>query len=122
MDDEKIADSMNEPLSDPIWVEIEVHEDDDGLNCYSGLASRELIEQIVNGSVDRERTFLRLDHMFWTKTNKETEWESASREVVEYGKGKNGNYKGSIYIRVDRIYLLSPLNGGADLQRRYIKQ
>ncbi len=122
MNDEKTTNQINEPLSDPIWIEVEVHEDDDGLNCYSGLANKELIDKIVSGSVERDRTFLRLDHVFWTKTKKETEWGSATREVVEYGKGGNGNYKGSIYIRVDRIFLLSPLNGGAELQRRYIKQ
>lgn len=103
-----------------IWIEVEVHEDADGLTCYSGLASYAQVQLLLNPDPAPAIKFLQLDHVFWTRTKKETEWAAACREVVEYGKGSNGNYLGPMYVRVDRIILISELKGGAELQRKYI--
>jgi hypothetical protein len=63
-----------------------------------------------------------LDHVCWTKTSKETEWAKESQTVIEYGKGKYGNQKGCMYFRVAHIVLISELNGGAELQRKYLNE
>lgn len=114
-----MSDFTQEEQPETIWIEVEVQEDDDGLNCYSGLAVKEQVEKILDGT--NTAPFLKLDHVFWIRTDKETEWEKERRKVVEYGKGRYGNQKGSMYFRVDKIILLSELRGGAELQRRFLK-
>ncbi len=114
--------AFSEEVPANIWVEIEVKEDDDGLNCYSGLAEKEQLDRIVESSGDGAPGFLRLDHVFWTRTEKESEWASEKRQVVELGKGRWGNHKGTMYFRTENIILVSPLHGGAELQRRYVKE
>lgn len=111
-----------EGQAEHIWVEIEVQEDDDGLNCYSGLAGKKQFDQIVSGGGECPLRFLRLDHVYWTRTNKESEWATESRQVVEYGKGRWGNHKGTMYFRAENILLVSELHGGAELQRRYVNE
>ena len=112
--------SSIEKLPELIWIEVEVQEDDDGLNCYSGLADKREFEQIVCGEGECSLRFLRLDHVYWIKTTQETEWSKETHEVVEYGKGRYGHQKGSMYFRVEHIILISELKGGAELQRKYI--
>ena len=113
---------LSDAQMDQIWVEIEVQEDDDGLNCYSGLAEKKQLDQIVNGGGECSLRFLHLEHVFWTRTVKESEWAPESRRVIEYGKGRWGNHKGSMYFRCDNIILISELHGGAELQRRYVNE
>ncbi len=105
-----------------IWVELEVQEDDEGLNCYCGLVEQAHFEQLVGGDADGPLRFLRLEHVFWTRTRKDADWEEERRQVVELGRGRWGNHKGSMYFRVDNIILISPLHGGAELQRRYVNK
>lgn len=114
--------AFSEEVPANIWVEIEVKEDDDGLNCCSGLAEREQIDRIVGSGGECPVGFLRLDHVLWTRTDKESEWASEKRQVVELGKGRWGNHKGTMYFRTKNIILISPLHGGAELQRRYVKE
>ncbi|MDF7825616.1 hypothetical protein P4B35_16435 [Pontiellaceae bacterium B12227] len=112
----------SESLPDQVWLEVEVCEDGDGLNSYSGLADRGQFEQVVLGNGTCELRFLKLEHVFWVRTDKDSEWAEEKRRVMEYGKGRWGNQKSSLYIRTEKIILVSELHGGAELQRRYINE
>ncbi|MEI6892203.1 MAG: hypothetical protein V5783_08540 [Pontiella sp.] len=107
---------------DQIWLEVEVREDDDGLKSYSGLADRNQFEEMVTAGDHCALRFLKLEHVFWVRTDKESEWAEEKRRVMEYGKGRWGNQKGTLYLRTENIILISELHGGAELQRRYINE
>jgi hypothetical protein len=113
---------LPEEQPENLWIEVEVREADDGLNCYCGLANKKRFDQIVNAETSCPVLFLRLDHVYWIKTDQETEWSKESQQVVECGKGRYGNQNGCMYFRVANIILISELKGGAELQRKYLNQ
>ena len=113
---------LNEENPETVWVEIEVYEDDDGLNCYCGLTEKEQLDRLVHAGGECSLRFLILDHVFWTRTDKESEWATEHRRVVELGKGRWTNYRGPMYFRADHVILVSPLHGGAELHRKYVNE
>ena len=115
-------DSSLESVPDQVWLEVEVCDEDEGLNSICGLAIRDQFEQVVQGGPACALRFLKLEHVFWVRTDKESEWAEEKRRVMEYGKGRWGNQKGTMYVRIDNIVLVSELHGGAELQRRYINE
>ena len=115
-------DSSLESVPDQVWLEVEVSDEEDGLNSICGLAERDQFEQIVLGGGTCALRFLKLEHVFWIRTDKESEWAEEKRRVMEYGKGRWGNQKSSMYLKTDNIVMVSELHGGAELQRRYINE
>lgn len=93
-------------------VKIEVAEDNDGLAFYSGVIDDTEFEQLVGGQLTR--AFIKLDQVFWIYTKKgKSEWEEDRKVMVKYGEGVKQNCVGSLYIRADRIRLMSPLKAVA---------
>lgn len=93
-------------------VKIEVAEDEDGLGYYSGVIDDAEFELLVTGRLTHP--FVKLDQVFWAFTRKgKSEWDEDKRVMVRYGEGVKKNCVGSLYIRADRIRLMSPLKGVA---------
>ena len=93
-------------------VKIEVAEDNDGLAFYSGVIDDTEFEQLVSGQLTR--LFIKLDQVFWVYTKKgKSEWEEDKKLMVKYGEGVKKNCAGTLYIRADRIRLISPLKAVA---------
>lgn len=89
-------------------VKIEVAEDEDGLMAYSGMIDNAELESLLGGKLSAP--FVKLNDVFWTYTRKgKSEWEEDKKLMVRYGEGIKRNCVGPLYIRADRIRLISPL-------------
>ena len=89
-------------------VKIEVAEDNDGLMAYMGVIDDAELDGLVNGRLTKP--FILLDQVYWSYRKKaKTEWDEDSLLMVKYGEGCKKNCLGSMFIRCDRIRLISPL-------------
>jgi len=89
-------------------VKIEVAEDNDGLMSYMGVIDDVELKDLVDGTL--AKAFVTLDKVYWRFNQKaKSEFEEDKEVMVKYGEGIKRNLAGRIYIRADRIRLVSPI-------------
>ena len=89
-------------------IQVEVREDNTGLNYYCGEIEQKEFDEIISGTYPKD--FIHLKSVFWpAKREAKKDYDETIEYVVKFGSGDRQNFTGDLYIRKKDIILISTL-------------
>ncbi len=99
-----------------IWVEFESNKSTDGIWTIKGQIQKSVFDGIVSNQLTKG--YVKLDRVYWVSTQYDDYGDPDGQKLTKYGgEGKHKDYRGDIYLKVEHIISVSPIDGEAELAR-----
>lgn len=95
------------------WVKIETTKSNDEIWSLKGLISEEIFKGIISNEL--ESGYFKLDQVYWLSPKYDDYGNEQDEELYQYGKGKLKAYKGSLYLKIEHLVSIAPIDGEQEL-------
>ena len=102
-------------MDELMWVEIETTKANDSIWSFKGQILKAVFEGIVSNQLTRG--YFKLDKVYWLSTNYDYPRKGKDEKLHQYGKDKLNAYKGNIYLKIEHVVSISPLDGEMELSK-----
>ncbi len=99
-----------------LWIKIETNKGTPEISSYRGKIRRSIFKALINNKL--ATGFIKLSNVYWTSVEWNENTETSEEHLTRYGKpGEYATFTGDLYLRVEHIDAVSPLDGPKDLRR-----
>ena len=99
-----------------IWVDIETTKSTDGLWTLKGQIQKTVFDGVISNQLTKG--YIKLEKVYWTSSTYDEYGNPQGEKLTEYGgHGKLKDYLGDMYLKVEHIVSVSPIDGEAELAR-----
>lgn len=98
-----------------VWVEIETTKANDSVWSFKG----KMLKAVFEGIASNQLTvgYFKLDKVYWVSTKYDDYRNKKGDKLCQYGKDKLKVYKGDMYLRIEHVVSISPIDGELELSK-----
>jgi len=102
-------------MKEMIWVRIETTKGNEDIWSLKGQIECSVFDAIVNNC--QATGYFKLSKVYWINTAYDDYGNAKGEKLYEYGKGKLAAYHGDLYLRVEHVVSIAPIDGESELAR-----
>ncbi|WP_018415654.1 hypothetical protein [Teredinibacter turnerae] len=107
-------------MSETIWVKIETTKGNDDVWSFKGLMWQRDFEKITSN--EQRDGYFQLNKVYWISTIYDDSGNSEEEKLYQYGKGKLEAFRGDLYLKVEHLVSIAPIDGASELERYQKRQ
>ncbi|GAB1267763.1 hypothetical protein NBRC116493_10160 [Aurantivibrio infirmus] len=96
-------------------VKIETTKLNDNVWGYKGQILKAVFEGIVSNQLNAG--YFKLDNVYWVSANYDDNGDEKEDQLFQFGKGKLNAYEGSLYLKIEHLVSIAPINGELELAK-----
>ena len=102
-------------MEELIWVKIETTKGNDDVWSFKG----QLLKAVFDGIVSNQLTsgYFKLDKVYWITTSYSDDGEDLGENLYQYGKEKFKAYNGDLFLKIEHLVSIAPINGEMELAK-----
>lgn len=102
-------------MEDFVWVKIETTKANDDIWSFKG----QLLKAVFEGIVSNRLTsgYFRLDKVYWVTVRYDEYGNEKGEKLHQYGKDKLEAYHGDLYLKIEHVVSIAPVNGEMELAK-----
>ena len=102
-------------MNELMWVQIETTKSNDDVWVFKGQVLRAIFEGIISNQLTHG--YFRLTNVYWIVTDYDDCGEEKGRSLRQYGKGQYDAHHGDLYLKIEQLVTLAPIDGEAELAK-----
>lgn len=102
-------------MNELIWVKIETTKGNDDVWSFKGTLERAVFANIVSNQLTTG--YIKLSDVYWTINRYDNKGDSIGEDLYQYGKGELSVYHGELYLKIDHLVSIAPINGEEEIAK-----
>ena len=102
-------------MNELIWVKIETTKSSDDVWTFKGQILRAVFEGIISNQLTNG--YFKLSNVYWLVTEYDDYGEKTGTTLRQYGKGTLDALHGDLYLKIEQLVSLAPIDGEAELAK-----
>lgn len=102
-------------MKDLLWVKIETTKGTDDTWCFKGQIEKTVFNRIVSNKLSQG--YFKLDNVYWIINQYDDDSNSQEDILYQYGKDKLDAYNGELFLRIEHLVSIAPIDGEKELAR-----
>ncbi len=102
-------------MNELVWVKIETTKSSDDIWTFKGQILKAVFEGIISNQL--KQGYFKLENVYWIITEYDDYGEEKGRNLRQYGKGKLDALYGDLYLKIEQLVSLAPIDGEAELAK-----
>lgn len=100
-------------MEDLVWVKIETTKSNDDVWSLKG----QILKAVLEGMVSNQLTigYFKLAKVYWISNKYDEDGNKQGEQLCQYGKDKLKALKGDLYLRIEHVVSIAPLDGEMEL-------
>ncbi len=100
-------------MEELIWVKIETTKANDNVWSFKG----QMLNGVFEGIVSNQLTlgYFKLDKVYWIMQDYDDSDNQKGEKLYQYGKDKLKAYKGNLYLKIEHLVSIAPIDGEMEL-------
>ncbi len=102
-------------MEELIWVKIETTKSNDDVWSFKGQILKGVLEGIISNQL--MVGYFKLDKVYWISTKYDDYGNEKGEKLIQYGKDKLKAYEGPLYLKIEHLVSIAPIDGEMELAR-----
>lgn len=102
-------------MNDVLWVKIETTKGGREVWVIRGRIAQSVFEDIVANRV--QQGYFRVDEVYWITPDYDDQGNDCGDKIVQYGEGDLDAHKGDLYLKVEHLISLAPIDGEMEIAK-----
>ena len=102
-------------MNELVWVRIETTKSNDDVWSLKGQMLRAVFDGIISNQLTHG--YFKLENVYWIVTDYDDCGNEKGETLYQYGRDKLKAYRGDLYLKVEHLVSVAPLDGEAELAR-----